>query len=147
MTDLNELAAAYGVETSYTDWRRRPADVPPDTIRAVLTALGADVSSPAAVRAELERLSEERRTRLLPPALVTYAGEEVRAPAGADLWVELSGGGEVALRPAEGTTGSYRIPADMPLGVHTAHARGCQAFLHGRKDTIGACDSRLPSAR
>jgi 4-alpha-glucanotransferase len=123
VNDLNELAAAYGVQTSYTDWRRRPVDVPPDTIRAVLTALGTDVSSPAAVSAELERLEHERKTRLLPPSLVAYAGEDLRALAGADLWVELSGGGEVALTPAEGLAGSFRLPADTPLGDHTVHAR------------------------
>ena len=125
MNDLNELAAAYGGETSYTDWRRRPADVPPDTIRAVLTALGADVSSPDAVRAELARLRHQRRTRLLPPALVAYAGEDIAAPVGADLRVELAGGGELVLVPAGDHEGraSYRLPPDTPLGDHVVHAR------------------------
>jgi 4-alpha-glucanotransferase len=122
VNDLNELAAAYGVETSYTDWRRRPADVPPDTIRAVLTALGADVSSAGAVRAELERLRHERETRLLPPVLVAYAGEDLPAAAGAELRIELAGGGEIALIAA-GEHGTYRLPADVPLGDHTVHAR------------------------
>ena len=122
MNDLNELAAAYGVETSYTDWRRRPADVPPETIRAVLTALGADVSSAGAVRAELERLRHERETRLLPPILVAYAGEDLPAAAGAELRIELAGGGEIALIAA-GEHGTYRLPPDVPLGDHTVHAR------------------------
>ena len=56
MNDLSALAAAYGVGTSYVDWRGRATDVPPRTIRAVLTALGVDTSSPEAVRAELERM-------------------------------------------------------------------------------------------
>jgi 4-alpha-glucanotransferase len=126
VNDLNELAAAYGVETSYTDWRRRPTDVPPDTIRAVLTALGADVSSAGAVRAELDRLRRERETRLLPPMLVAYAGEDITAAADADLTVGLSGGGEVPLTPAGRRAGetqaAYRLPADTPLGAHTVHA-------------------------
>jgi 4-alpha-glucanotransferase len=123
VNDLNELAAAYGVETSYTDWRRRPADVPPDTIRAVLTALGADVSSPGAVRDELTRIRHERQTRLLPPAPVAYAGEDLTAAAGADLSIALSGGGEVHLGPAGGPGGdAYRLPPDTPLGGHTLHA-------------------------
>lgn len=127
MNDLNELAAAYGVETSYTDWRRRPATVPPDTIRAVLTALGADVSSAGAVRDELDRLEHERRTRLLPPALVAYAGEEITAPAGADLSLAPSGGGEIALaaavRRGDAHAAAYRLPHGTPLGSHTVHAR------------------------
>ncbi len=138
MNDLNELAAAYGVETAYTDWRRRPVDVSPDTIRAVLTALGADVTSAAAVRAELARLDHEKRTRLLPPTLVAYAGEDVHAAAGAELRAELAGGGQVALAPSGGPSGhpvdhpvdrpvdhraAYRLPPDVPFGEHTVHAR------------------------
>lgn len=124
MSDLTDLAGAYGVETSYTDWRGRPTDVPSETIRAVLTALGADVSSAGAVRAELDRLRHERATRLLPPTVVAYAGEEITAPAGADLRVALSGGGEVALASAGPGTGhaAYRLPPDTPLGAHTVHA-------------------------
>jgi 4-alpha-glucanotransferase len=124
VTDLNELAAAYGVETSYIDWRGRPADVPPDTIRAVLTALGADVSSAGTVQAELERLRHERATRLLPPSLVAYAGEEIIAPAGTDLRVGLSGGGDLALTSTGSRTGhaAYRLPPGTPLGTHTVHA-------------------------
>ncbi|MFB9834461.1 4-alpha-glucanotransferase, partial [Actinoallomurus acaciae] len=121
MTDLSELAAAYGVETSYIDWRRRPADVPPDTIRAVLTALGADVSSPAAVRSELERLASDRRTRLLPPALVAHPGARLAALPGADVRVEPPDGGEVPLAPS-GDAGFYRLPADTPLGECTVRA-------------------------
>jgi 4-alpha-glucanotransferase len=121
---LSELAAAYGVETSYTDWRGRPADVPPETIRAVLTALGADVSSSGAVHAELDRLRHERATRLLPPALVAYAGEEITALEGTDLRVGLSGGGEVALASSGSRPGraAYRLPPDTPLGAHIVHA-------------------------
>ena len=77
--DLAALAAAYGVETCYTDWRGRPARVPVTTITAVLAALGADASSPEAIRAELGRLDHERRTRLLPPVVVAYAGESLTA--------------------------------------------------------------------
>ena len=124
MNDLDGLAAAYGVQTSYTDWRGRPADVPPDTIRAVLTALGADVTSTDAVRAELERLRHERETRLLPPSLVAYADEDIVAPAGTELRVALSDGGEITFPPAGQKTGgtAYRVPPVMPLGAYTVHA-------------------------
>jgi 4-alpha-glucanotransferase len=127
VNDLNELAAACGVQTSYVDWRRSPADVSPDTIRAVLTALGLDVSSPGAVRAELERFEQER-ARLLPPMLVAYAGEDLFGPTGADLRVGLSDGGELDLAPVSPPTAceprtAYRLPPDTPLGRHTLHAR------------------------
>ena len=48
MSDLSEAAAASGVETAYVDWRGRRVDVPPETIRAVLSALGP--SAPAGER-------------------------------------------------------------------------------------------------
>jgi 4-alpha-glucanotransferase len=112
VTDLSELAAAYGVETSYTDWRRIPMEVPPDTIRAVLTSLGADVSSPGAVRAELERLKHDAR----PLPAVAYAGEPLRATADA-LRITLAGGGEVLLGP------DRRLPPEVTPGRHTVHAR------------------------
>ncbi len=135
MNDLNELAAAYGVETSYVDWRRKHTDVSPDTIRAVLTSLGVDTSSPGTVRAELERVGRERRARLLPPSVVAYAGEDVLARAGTDLRVVLTGGGELALLPggppAEDGRQAYRLPVEVPPGRHTVHARG-----GGREESV-----------
>ncbi|MFL6051753.1 MAG: 4-alpha-glucanotransferase [Actinoallomurus sp.] len=140
--DLNALAAAYGVETSYRDWRGRPADVPVTTITAVLTALGADVSSPEAVRRERERIDRERRARLLPPTAVVFAGEDLLAADDAELWVELATGDELRLSPAESAPPSsaegrppatsaeaadfrtaYRLPPETPLGWHRVQAR------------------------
>ncbi|MEV0406697.1 4-alpha-glucanotransferase [Actinoallomurus sp. NPDC050550] len=107
--ELNALAAAYGVETSYTDWRGRPAGVPVTTITAVLTALGADVSSPEAVRRELERIETESRARLLPPTAVVFAGEDLLAADDAEVWIELATGGELPLDPA-GPGSSASVP-------------------------------------
>ncbi|MEV5753435.1 4-alpha-glucanotransferase [Actinoallomurus sp. NPDC052308] len=139
--DLNALAAAYGVETSYTDWRGRPADVPEKTIKAVLGALGADVSSPEAVRRERERIDRERRARLLPPTAVVFAGEDLLAADDAEVWVELATGEELRLVPAEsappevtgrppatsaeaaGLRTAYRMPPGTPLGRHRVRAR------------------------
>lgn len=126
MSELNDLAAAYGVATSYVDWRRRPADVSPDTIRAVLTALGVDASSAGAVRDGLERVERDRRSRLLPPSLVAYAGEDVLAGPGAELRLALDGGGERGLAPAGDRPGgwqAYRLPPDTPPGRHIVTAR------------------------
>ncbi len=127
MNDLNELAAAYGVGTSYVDWRGRHTDVSSETIRAVLTSLGVDTGSADAVRDELERLGRERRERLLPPSVVAYAGEEILAARGAGLRVALTGGGEVGLAPAgpaaDDGRQAYHLPPEVPPGLHTVHAR------------------------
>lgn len=136
--DLAALAAAYGVETSYTDWRGRPARVPASTITAVLAALGADASSCEAIRAELGRVDDERRTRLLPPVVVAYAGETLTAAADARVWIEPSGGGRPLPAPprggvhgrphatsaaALGLRGAYALPGETPPGWHRVRAR------------------------
>jgi len=54
--ELETLARLYDVRTSYEDSSRRTHHATPETLRALLGALGADVSNPAdAVRAELLR--------------------------------------------------------------------------------------------
>ncbi len=123
MNDLNELAAAYGVETSYVDWRREPVDVSPDTIRAVLTALGVDTSTREAVRGELERIGRERRS----PSSVAYAGGEVLAAPGTEVRIVSAGGRAAHLAPAgpaaDGVREAYRVPLDTAPGRHTLRGR------------------------
>ena len=58
---LRTLAAAYGVDTEYHDWRGQPRVVEPDTLRAVLAALDVDASTDAACRAALADTRAGRR--------------------------------------------------------------------------------------
>ncbi|WP_222720625.1 4-alpha-glucanotransferase [Actinomadura sp. HBU206391] len=146
--ELNKLAGEYRVGTGYTDWRGRRVDVSPDTIRAVLAAMDVDASSPDTVRAELARLGEEWSTRLLPPVVVHPAerpaspggaagaspSKPLRLPVSERMWVELDGGGTVALRAGiqgrrrHETLGRDRmehdvpLPAEIPAGWHRLHA-------------------------
>ncbi|QFG21185.1 4-alpha-glucanotransferase [Actinomadura sp. WMMB 499] len=123
--ELAALARRHGVATRYSDWRGRETGVSPDTLRSVLAALGADVSSPAAVLAELERERELDRTRLLPPVVVVRRGEDPpRPPGDPELTVEFADG---TVRPFGGASfegGSFEGGAgDVPLGWHRLHAR------------------------
>jgi 4-alpha-glucanotransferase len=129
VSELNELAAAYGVETSYVDWRGRPVDVSPDTIKAVLTALGADVSTPGTVRDGLERIGRERRSRLVPPTPILHPGAEIAAAPDADLRIVLADGRRLHV-PHEGPT-AYRVPPETPTGTHTLHVRAA-----GREQSV-----------
>ncbi|PZP29803.1 MAG: hypothetical protein DI613_11425, partial [Kocuria rhizophila] len=52
-TSLQTSASRYGVATEYQGFDGQPKTVPDDTLGKVLTALGADVSSEAAVRESL----------------------------------------------------------------------------------------------
>ena len=54
---LHALAAAKGVETQWWDWRGEHREVPPESLRAVLAAMGEEVGDDASVLADLaERL-------------------------------------------------------------------------------------------
>ncbi|MFG2019018.1 4-alpha-glucanotransferase [Actinomadura geliboluensis] len=104
--ELIRLAGHHGVATRYADWRGREAAVAPDTLVAVLAALGVDASTPGAARAELERVRAPART--LPPVVVVRHGDGPPDFPGAS--VELA-------------TGETVPPtARLPLGWHRLHA-------------------------
>src|SRR4051812_46674104 len=88
---LRTLAEAFGVATSYEDWRRRPVEVAESTVRRVLEGLGVDVEHP---EEELRRAEHRRQRRLLPPTVVAVEGErvavEVRGPDVGKVVVELT---------------------------------------------------------
>ncbi|MFC9970147.1 4-alpha-glucanotransferase [Spirillospora sp. NPDC127200] len=136
--ELSMLARAHRVATRYTDWLGREAQVSPDTLKAVLTSLGADVSSPAAVRAELDRLAETRRTRLLPEVVSYRAGgvptdryrrhrkppRDEPVPRPDVIGVPMLAGGptEAAVELADGRT----LEAPPPQPVHARDENGCE---------------------
>ncbi|MBC2902416.1 4-alpha-glucanotransferase [Streptomyces cupreus] len=113
--ELTELARLYGVATHYTTDLGHRVDTSPDTLRAVLAALGADTSTPGGIR---DALAERRRRLgepLLPPSVVQRAGRPsapLAVPPGTELWVETEDG-----RHVPGTE-----PAALPVGRHTLHA-------------------------
>ncbi|GAA2597209.1 4-alpha-glucanotransferase [Streptomyces axinellae] len=72
-TPLARLAAAHGVSLSYAPAPGHEVQVPEETVVSVLAALGVDATTPAAVRAALER-HEWDSSRLLPPTVVLRSG-------------------------------------------------------------------------
>ena len=123
--DLAELAAAYGVATSYRDAGDRTVDVDADVVVDVLAALDVDASSPEAVRAALDA----RRGRGgLPPTIVAPTDLELPAP------------GELTLE--DGTVGSVTAldaatTADLPVGYHHLRCGDAEA-------TVLVAPPRLP---
>lgn len=134
---LVELAGAYRVWTSFTDWRGNTVEVSAETLTAVLNALGADTADPDAA---LRTRAEEPWRRMLPPCVVVVQGEHrtvpVHVPDGAPAaaTVLLEGGEERALaqldhgvapRQIEGAPvgeAGFALPADLPLGYHEIRA-------------------------
>ncbi len=105
--DLETLAAAYGVATSYRDGAGTRHDVAPETVVAILAQFEVDASTEGAIRAALDRLAAARRQ--LPATVVTPAGRAYRLPAGR---------AELTLEDGHRRTVDGALPADLPLGYH-----------------------------
>lgn len=103
--DLAELAAAYGVATSYRDASERTVEVDADVVVDVLAALDVDASSSEAVRAALA----ERSRRDLPPTIVAPTVLELPRPG--ELTLEDGSVRSVSALDAATT-------ADLPIGYH-----------------------------
>lgn len=138
--DLAALAAAFGVAVDYWDWQGRHTLVSAETIEAVLTALGLDVSTPDATARARHDLWLHSWRRTLPPCVVAREGwtpwVPVHVPHGASvrLDIELEDGAVVAARQVDNwvpprdvdgrETGeaTFELPGDLPLGWHRLHA-------------------------
>ena len=123
--ELQELARLHGVAAHYTTDLGRRIEASPETLRAVLGALGVDAATPGGVRDALAERRQRLATRLLPPSVVLRAGRppaQLAAPSGAELWVETEDGRSHRV----GSLGKEL--ADFPVGRHTLHAaRGTHA--------------------
>ena len=139
---LVELAAAFDIATEYWDWQGRHVAVSAETIVKVLAGLDVDAATPAAAGQALAAHVHQPWTRMLPPCLALRewrtASVWVHVTHGdpVDIWIELeTGEARGGLRQLENWTpprdvdgrwvgeASFEIPADLPLGYHTLHAR------------------------
>ena len=146
MTDLSpeaaELAAAHGVATEYWDWQGEHIQVSAETVTAVLAALGVTASTPEQAAVVLREHRLGRWRRMLPSCVVgrggapTWFWAHVRHGDPVEVWVELEDGGrrhdvtqlEHLVDPVfvDGVLvgeAAFQLPADLPLGWHTLHAR------------------------
>ncbi|HEY8295560.1 MAG TPA: 4-alpha-glucanotransferase [Micrococcaceae bacterium] len=137
--ELQQLAAAHGVGTSFRGWDGVERQVDGGTLVHVLAALGVPAGSPEEIRDSLgeQELAPWRRT--LPPVVVLRQGRGCRLPVHVrhgsqpTVWVTTEDGGRrqaVQLEDREGPrdvdgvlTGraTFVVPADLPLGWHTLH--------------------------
>ena len=137
---LIELAHAYGVATEYNGWKGALVQTGQETLRAVLTALGADVADEDAVHRSLREHHEQPWRRVLPPTVVCRYGDgpwvPVHVPHGTMMWctVELENGEVwnasqverwVEPREIDGRLvgeATIEVPNNVPLGWHTLTA-------------------------
>ncbi|WP_104181298.1 4-alpha-glucanotransferase [Arthrobacter sp. B0490] len=139
-TPLERLAEAHRVGTRFKGWDGRPARVAPETLVAVLAALGVDASSDAAVGQSLTDVEDGPWRSVLPAVVVVRQSDTdpviLHVPAGAEVelravdedGVHYTGtvGEAVGARTVDGQDLERReglLPHALPLGWHTVSAR------------------------
>ncbi len=139
---LHRLAAALSVATEYGDWQGQHRQITDQTLKAVLTGLGVDVSTEESVEAALADQEELPWRRLLPPCLAFRSGRTVEVRVHptqgeqVEVWIDLETGGrrDDVLRRRGGRTARqvgtrmvadqrFELPGDLPLGYHRLRAR------------------------
>jgi 4-alpha-glucanotransferase len=116
---LHELAAALGVQTSFTDGLDRNVAVGPETLVRVCAALGAELTHLAEASDALEAVRRRRSVVLIPPTLVAWDGAlgDVAVAGDGPVHAELrmEGGGSLTLE-ADGSR--VRAGHTLPWGYH-----------------------------
>lgn len=130
---LRELAGLYGAQPSYHDIQGRRIEADPESLLAVLRALGAPLDSLEEVHEALDARREEIAGRVAEPVTVVWDGEngavELRCGESAERGsrvacrLEMEGGERYAWDrdlPSLATAGGYRLPlpGKLPLGYH-----------------------------
>jgi 4-alpha-glucanotransferase len=125
LDSLNALASHRGVHLSYRDGLGREVTPGPDTLMAVLRALGTPLEGPADAARTLRAIREEEASALLPPVLVAWDGTlpDFHIPATACSLVA-EDGEEV---PLQQTEEGVRAVESLPNGYHRLTAE-----CHGR---------------
>ena len=139
---LTALADRMGVACAYHDWTGNFLTVDPNSVIAVLAALGVQAGTETECAASLSELDRRHWSRPLPPTIVARSGVEtgfwVHVTHGdpAQVWIRLEDGTvRTGVRQAENFTppfplddrlvgeATFLLPADLPLGYHRIHLR------------------------
>ncbi|MFC8451508.1 4-alpha-glucanotransferase [Kitasatospora sp. NPDC057223] len=126
--DLAELAELHRIATHWSTDLGQRIETSPDTLRAVLAALGVDAATDGAVRAALAERRHVLAERLLPPSVVLRSGRprgDLRTAPGTELRVETEDG---LIRPVRSLGKEL---AELPVGRHVLHAE-----LAGRSEAV-----------
>ncbi|MCW7540610.1 malto-oligosyltrehalose synthase [Aquabacterium sp. A7-Y] len=119
---LEQLCERVGLATRYLDCWNREQQVPAETLRALLQALGHSAGSDEAVRHSLTHVVEAEAGALLPPVLVLLQGNgqrlELHLPEGRRLAWQLEAENGERLQGELDRQSWLRLPEGLPLGYH-----------------------------
>ncbi|HSC17742.1 MAG TPA: 4-alpha-glucanotransferase [Rhizomicrobium sp.] len=113
---LRRLARAAGLQVEWTDSEGRPLEVAPDTLRAVLRALGYPADSPKDVEDSRERIDEAARQ--LPPLITAHPHGVVPLGSVGRARLQLEDGSWRGLPLVPRETGGAGIQAPDSIGYH-----------------------------
>ena len=123
---LLELAGVFGVATEYHDWSGKHVRVSADTIRAVLSALGVEVTDDDSAEAAVQEQRSAAWRRTLPPVVVAREGWTptvlIHLPHGQEF--------TASLRLEDGST------APAPAGEHVVEPRTIDGELIGEAAVV-----------
>ena len=107
---LKRLARAAGLYVEWTDANGRPQDVKPDTLRAVLAALGFPAGTPQEVADSQARA--ERDAKIIPRLIAVHGREPVHVGHAARARIRTEDGNwqDLQLEPLKIGGGSFRAP-------------------------------------
>ena len=135
--DLERLAERAGIHLHYRDIFGEGHRTPPDTQRALLSAMGFEVDTPGDARDSLKAFEKAERRRVLAPATVLRRDRQafsitINAPAASTIAWELtlengetmsgdSRHDDLSETLGEGPERLLALPPDMPDGYHRLH--------------------------
>ncbi|MBV9757464.1 MAG: 4-alpha-glucanotransferase, partial [Alphaproteobacteria bacterium] len=126
---LAALAEAAGIAPAWHDFRGEQHAVSPDSLRAVLAALGYPAASEAQLRDSRGRLQSEQDGGDLPPLVVADAGQPIRLPVAPGRFRLLHEDGTPLEGRAEPVGRGAAIPAIAVPGYHVLEIHSAQTIL------------------
>lgn len=119
---LRQLAAKAGIAPQWTDQAGQARDVAPDSLRAILAALGLPADGDAALRNSLSMLESgvnaAATSRFATARVGQPVGLPLSAPGGTTVEIALEGGAHRVVTSQEGYDGALTLPAFDEPGYH-----------------------------
>jgi 4-alpha-glucanotransferase len=161
--DLARLADAYGVATSYRDYRGEHRPVPTEVVRLVLAAMGVVTDTPEQVEGAIEERRGAPWRRLVPATSVVIAGQDLsvalHVPADAVVTAAIvtEEGAQIPLAepgPEEDRAEvgdlarvrrRVRLPDDLPLGYHRLRVEVDRGVERSAEGLVVCAPARIPT--
>lgn len=148
---LQALAAAAGIAVQWQDAFGQRQVVAPDTLRALLTALGLPCATPGDIA---DSIHEAQSGSGLPPLITAWAGQPVTVALGQSTWsprryrIRFENGGEVSGMVEHLGPGEISLAAVTTPGYHSLDLDGRPCTLAvAPPRCFGISDALGPSAR